>query len=68
MIPMSDQRALGPCWVASVAIPGRFKVIIHTVAVCITFASARIIDTIEAKMQSDAFAGIREIVWVCTEV
>lgn len=49
MIPMSDQRALGPSWAASVAIPGRFKVSIHTVAVCITFVSARIIEMIEAK-------------------
>lgn len=66
--PYVRSKALGPCWVASVAIPGHFKVIIHTGAVCITFVSARIIDMIEAKMQSYAFARIREIVWVCMEV
>lgn len=61
MIPMSDQRALGPPWAASVALPGHFKVIIQTVAVCIMFISARIIEMIEAKMQSCAFARIEEV-------
>lgn len=46
---MSDPRALGPPWAASAAISGHFKVIIHTVAVCIVLVSARIIEMIEAK-------------------
>ena len=64
MIPLSDQRALGPSWAASVAISGHFKVITHSVAVCIMFISAGIIEVIEAKMQSYAFARIREVVRV----
>lgn len=63
-------RSKGPGSIqgTSVAISGHFKVIIHTVAVCIMFISARMIEMIEAKMQSYAFARIKEVAWVCMEV